>query len=99
MLPGPSPGPAEQIESQELRDAVQGVLSHLPPRQARALAMRYGIEGDGEPAKFDAIGAALGVSRERARQLCAQAMRRLRKRYHQPLSIEGSAGGQAQQAA
>jgi RNA polymerase primary sigma factor len=56
---------------QEVRD----LLARLEPRQAAILRARFGF--DGEPQSFAEIGRALGLSRERVRQLEAQARRQL----------------------
>jgi RNA polymerase primary sigma factor len=57
--------------SQEVHD----LLTRLDPRQAAILRARFGF--DGEPQSFAEIGRTLGLSRERVRQLEAQARHRL----------------------
>ncbi len=60
-----------------LGDDVRVALEELPPREREALELRYGLK-NGKPHTLEAIGNHLGVTRERARQLEAQALRRLR---------------------
>ena len=60
-----------------LGDDVRIALDELPPREREALELRYGLK-NGKTHTLEAIGQQLGVTRERARQLEAQALRRLR---------------------
>ena len=57
---------------------VPALLRVLPARYAQIVRWRFGIDGDG-PLLLGEIGARLGVTRERARQLVAKSMARLRK--------------------
>jgi RNA polymerase primary sigma factor len=60
-----------------LRDRVQQVLDSLSGRERRVLELRYGL--DGAPDRtLSEIGDALGVTRERIRQIEAKALRKLR---------------------
>jgi RNA polymerase primary sigma factor len=52
-------------------------LSTLNPRMRRVLALRFGLDG-GSPKTLEEVGADLGVTRERVRQLEARALRELR---------------------
>ncbi|WP_217634298.1 sigma-70 family RNA polymerase sigma factor [Herbiconiux ginsengi] len=52
-------------------------LATLPSREARVVCMRFGLDGE-DPMSFDQIGEALGVSRERARQIQRRALGMLR---------------------
>lgn len=61
-----------------LREQVDEVLSRLPHREADILRMRYGLE-DGETHTLEEVGRKIGVTRERVRQLEAQALNRLRR--------------------
>jgi len=65
-------------EADELADQVADALQELPPREREVLRLRYGL-GNGDAASLTEIGARLGVTRERARQLEGQALRRLRR--------------------
>jgi RNA polymerase primary sigma factor len=63
----------EQVAETALRArAVREALSELPERERRILELRFGL--DGEPQSLEAIGAELGLTRERIRQLETQAM-------------------------
>jgi RNA polymerase primary sigma factor len=53
------------------------MLNRLTPSQAKVISLRYGLEGT-EPATLTAAATALGISRERARQLEARALAHLR---------------------
>ena len=73
---------AEHLPSSEaayvsaaMHQEVHDLLARLEPRQAAILRARFGF--DGEPQSFAEIGRALGLSRERVRQLEAQARRQL----------------------
>jgi RNA polymerase primary sigma factor len=61
-----------------LRDQVATVLDSLSPRERRVLDLRYGLE-TGRQHTLDEIGAELGVTRERIRQIEAKALRKLRQ--------------------
>ena len=58
-------------------DDLRIALEELPPRERKTLELRYGLK-NGKAHTLEAIGNQLGVTRERARQLEAQALRRLR---------------------
>lgn len=60
-----------------LREQLAGVLGSLSPRERRVLGLRYGLES-GRQHTLDEIGAQLGVTRERVRQIEANALRKLR---------------------
>ncbi len=71
------PNPEEETASSFLREHVQEALEDLPPRERRTLQLRHGLI-DGEIHTLEDVGRQLGVTRERARQLEAQGLRRLR---------------------
>jgi RNA polymerase primary sigma factor len=76
-----SPEPVEMVTSGMLRDQLNDILSGLPPREVRILQMRYGLV-DGETYTLEEVGRKLGVTRERVRQIEAQALSRLRHPTH-----------------
>jgi len=69
--------PDEEATSILLREHLQEALSELPPRETRILEMRYGLV-DGRTLTLNEVGKKMGVTRERIRQIEAQALRRLR---------------------
>jgi RNA polymerase primary sigma factor len=69
----PDESTAKRLRSAELAEALQ----HLNPRMQRVLSLRFGLE-DGKPQTLEEVGAGLGITRERVRQLEARALRELR---------------------
>jgi RNA polymerase primary sigma factor len=68
----------EQITTMELlRERLREVFESLPAREVRVLQLRYGIHGE-RPHTLSEIGKKMGISRERVRQIEAQAKRRIR---------------------
>jgi RNA polymerase primary sigma factor len=61
-----------------LADQLRQVLSGLGERERRVIEMRFGLEG-GEPRTLEEVGREFGVTRERARQMEAIALRKLRE--------------------
>jgi len=76
-----SPAPVEVATKNLLREQIQEVLSTLPPREVRILQLRYGLL-DGESYTLEEVGKKMGVTRERVRQIEAQALSRLRHPSH-----------------
>jgi RNA polymerase primary sigma factor len=76
-----SPAPAEIVTNQMLREQLADILDTLPPREVRILQLRYGLL-DGETYTLEEVGRKLGVTRERVRQIEAQALSRLRLPAH-----------------
>jgi RNA polymerase primary sigma factor len=70
-------GPMEIATQNMLYDDVYQALSSLSERERRVIALRYGLE-DGKRRTLEEVGAAFGITRERTRQIEADAMRRLR---------------------
>ena len=70
-------GPLDAAIAKELHDHVNRLLNTLTPREAYILRARLGLDG-GEARTLEAIGTALHLSRERVRQLEAQALKKLR---------------------
>ncbi|HSO26601.1 MAG TPA: sigma-70 family RNA polymerase sigma factor [Anaerolineales bacterium] len=69
--------PDEMATYNLLREHLEEVLERLPPREARILQLRYGLL-DGQILTLNEVGRKMGVTRERVRQIEAQALRRLR---------------------
>jgi RNA polymerase primary sigma factor len=73
-----SPAPAEEVATHLLHEQLERALGRLPQREAQILKLRYGLE-DGRVYTLEEVGQAIGVTRERVRQLEAQALNRLRQ--------------------
>jgi RNA polymerase primary sigma factor len=76
-----SPAPTEAVTQNLLREHLQEVLNTLPPREVRILQLRYGLL-DGQSYTLEEVGRKMGVTRERVRQIEAQALSRLRHPTH-----------------
>jgi len=72
-----SPDPDDKAMENILRQEIQSLLDLLPPREASVLKLRYGIP-NGQALTLEQIGRKMGVTRERIRQIEAQALYRLR---------------------
>jgi RNA polymerase primary sigma factor len=70
-----STDPADEATAALQRQEVRRALAALPERERRVIELRFGF--DEEPASLEAIGKELGLSRERVRQLEADAYERL----------------------
>ena len=71
---------AEMVETDDLSHVMQ-LLEKMDKREATVLRMRFGLDGN-DPKTLKEIGEALGLTRERVRQLEAQALRQLGDRLH-----------------
>ncbi len=72
-----APEAAELVDRQLMADQLRHALDALTPREATIMAMRFGLY-DGNPHTLDEIGKALGLTRERIRQLEKQSLSKLR---------------------
>jgi len=79
-----SPSPEEEATRELLRARVREALDVLSPRERKVIELRFGII-DGRARTLDVVGNALGVTRERARQIEAQALTKLRQRHQRRL--------------
>jgi RNA polymerase primary sigma factor len=70
--------PDDATERDERRQAVESALSLLNPRERDVVSLRFGME-DGQERSLAEVGRALGFSRERARQVEAAALAKLRR--------------------
>lgn len=69
--------PDETATYNLLRENLREVLNRLPLREVRILQLRYGLF-DGQAYTLEQVGRKMGVTRERIRQIEAQALSRLR---------------------
>ncbi len=72
-----SPPPDDEAIQNLLKEHLSLVLDTLPPREVRVLQLRYGLL-DGQLYTLEEVGRKMGVTRERVRQIEAQALNRLR---------------------
>lgn len=73
-----SPAPSDEVATYLLQEQLQEALDKLPAREAQILRLRYGL-ADGRVYTLEEVGQTIGVTRERVRQLEAQALNRLRQ--------------------
>jgi RNA polymerase primary sigma factor len=69
----PDESTSKKLSQSELAEA----LLRLNPRMRRVLALRFGLDGE-PPQTLEEVGAGLGITRERVRQLESRALRELR---------------------
>lgn len=79
-----APDPDQEVITDELARTARDNLATLPAREGKALRMRFGIDcphgPNCGPHSLQEVGKALGVTRERARQIEVKALKRLRAR-------------------
>jgi RNA polymerase sigma factor (sigma-70 family) len=79
--PREAPDPALVWEGKAIRRALLAIVDRLPPRLAYVVIARYGLKGH-TPFLYRQIGAALGLTKQRAHQLHTEALVRLRHPAH-----------------
>jgi RNA polymerase primary sigma factor len=72
--------PDEEIVSSQERSQLQELLGSIDPREADVLRLRFGIDVEA-PLTLREIGARMGVSRERVRQIETRALRKLSDKF------------------
>ena len=70
------PTTEDEVDATIRGDAVRRAVAKLPERQRDVISLRFGLVGDG-PNSLEQIGKQLGITRERVRQIEADALRRL----------------------
>lgn len=71
-----TPKPHEELVRQELKRLLNQLLEELTPNQKQVLRLRFGLE-DGTPLSLQQIANRMDISKERARQLEQQALKRM----------------------
>jgi RNA polymerase primary sigma factor len=77
LVAGHGEGTEQEVTVSLAQQALRGALEELPEREREVLKLRYGLNGERDPASLEEIGRRLGLTRERVRQLEAQALERL----------------------
>lgn len=73
-------GHYEQEAAQQLREVQIGrILSRLDEREQKIIISRYGLDHREEPKTLKEVGAEMGVTKERIRQIEARALTKLRQ--------------------
>jgi RNA polymerase primary sigma factor len=80
LFPSDERQPDEQVELELTERALHDAVAELPEREQEILKLRYGLGTDLDPKSLEEIGRILGITRERVRQLEADALRRLAER-------------------
>ncbi len=70
--------PAEAVVSDDLTDKLEGLLESLSEKHQAVLVRRFGLRGY-EHATLEQVGAEVGLTRERVRQIQVEALARLRR--------------------
>lgn len=77
-----NPDPFQQLEDADLREMVGKWLARLTDKQRAVVELRFGMNGH-ERGTLEQVGKAVGVTRERVRQIQMDALRKLRKMFEQ----------------
>jgi RNA polymerase primary sigma factor len=88
--------PVEAAADAHRRERVRSALRALPERERRIVELRFGF--DGESHSLDAIGSELGLTRERVRQLEANALTKLADELGGVVSLADAFGDLAESA-
>ena len=74
----------EQESAQQLRELQVGrILSRLDEREQQIIISRFGLDHNQEPQTLKQVGASMGVTKERIRQIEARALNKLRLAAHE----------------
>jgi RNA polymerase primary sigma factor len=77
LMAGEEAGPEEEVTVSLDMEVLRRAVAELPERERDVVKLRYGLNGDIEPASLEEIGRRLGITRERVRQIEANALERL----------------------
>src|SRR5438067_7844091 len=92
LIAGESSEPSEEVHVSLAERAVRTAVDTLPEREREVVKLRYGMNGDRDPQSLEEIGRTLGITRERVRQIEAQALARLAERREVAALGEHTAG-------
>lgn len=91
LLAAEEPDALDLVESAERARLLRDALRRLPDRERLVVEARFGIGREEET--LAAIGARLGISRERVRQIQCEALRRLKCELTVSLRVEEAVAG------
>jgi RNA polymerase nonessential primary-like sigma factor len=81
-------GPEEELQDSDIKMNIIKWLEDLNSKQREVLARRFGLLGY-EPSTLEDVGAEIGLTRERVRQIQVEALRRLKDMLgHKGLNLE-----------
>lgn len=70
---------AAELAQSRRETQVARILDHLDEREKQIVRFRFGLDRAQEPMTLDQVGAAMGVTKERVRQIESRALAKLRK--------------------
>jgi len=73
-----NPDPAVVLQDHDMLRHIDMWLSQLTDKQRKVVERRFGLDGD-EVATLEQVGAEIGITRERVRQIQLEALKRLRE--------------------
>jgi RNA polymerase primary sigma factor len=77
LIAGDEPSPEETLHVSLDEEVLRRAVAKLPDRHQEVVKLRYGLNGDTDPHSLEEIGRRMGLTRERVRQLEADALERL----------------------
>lgn len=78
VVPEEDADPVHDLEGADVNHSVENWIGQLDPKQKEVIVRRFGLHGH-ERATLEQVGAALGLTRERVRQIQMDALKRLRR--------------------
>ena len=85
---GSVPSVELELIRSSFEEQVRAMVSHLDEKEREVIKLRFGLDGE-DPRTLQEIGAALGLSRERIRQIESKAKEKLR-RSHEVQGLRGA---------
>jgi RNA polymerase primary sigma factor len=82
--------PAQCTEDNDAIGRLRDLIARLPEREAKIIRARFGLD-DGRERTLETIGARMGVTRERIRQLQQFALKKLREMLEQRPAVASPA--------
>jgi RNA polymerase sigma factor (sigma-70 family) len=79
LIESADPPVEEALVRQAFVDRVRAVLDELDDREREVVELRFGLDRDGEMRTLQDVGDALGLTRERIRQIESRAKEKLRR--------------------